>query len=94
MKRRDSQINKHETINPIYPHKVIQSFIAVASWVLGRMSFSILILGAIWFLTQSCAAAPGVWEYTGNLNSKRAGHEAVFLLDGRVLLTRGDIKIQ
>src|SRR6059058_1760375 len=54
-----------------------------------RFSALLLCFSAGLLLAQPCAAAPGVWEYTGSLNFHRAGHKAVLLLDGRVLVTGG-----
>ena len=74
--------------NPINPNKLRKSILTLPSWA-RRMSFMPLLLSAFWFVAQPCLAAPGVWEYTGNLNFHRAGHKAVLLLDGRVLVTGG-----
>jgi len=74
--------------NPIHPSKLPESIVTLSRWM-KRMSFAPLLFGVIHCMAQPCLAAPGVWEYTGNLDFHRAGHKAVLLLDGRVLVTGG-----
>jgi len=74
--------------HPIHLNKLRKFSSNCRSWT-RRISFAPLIIGAICFITQPCLASPGQWEYTGSLNIRRAGHKAVLLLDGRVLITGG-----
>jgi hypothetical protein len=59
--------------NPIHPSKLPESIVTLSRWM-KRMSFAPLLFGVIHCMAQPCLAAPGVWEYTGNLEfpSRRA----------------------
>ena len=62
---------------------------AVYSFVRQRLASPLLVFAGGLLLVQPCAATPGEWVFTGNLNTARSVHSAALLSNGRVLVAAG-----